>query len=64
MSNNKKLHKIRRGKKISGVCTGIADYFDIDVTLVRVLFLALVLFWGGGLLFYIGCAICMPDDEE
>ncbi len=64
MSNKKKLHKVRRGKKLCGVCAGIADYFDLDVTLVRILFLALILFWGGGLILYIGCALLMPEDEE
>jgi phage shock protein PspC (stress-responsive transcriptional regulator) len=41
------FQRIESGKKIAGVCTGLADYFDIDVTLVRVLFIVLALASGG-----------------
>ena len=37
----KTFHRIESGKKIAGVCLGLADYFDVDVTLVRVLFVFL-----------------------
>jgi phage shock protein PspC (stress-responsive transcriptional regulator) len=43
----KSFHRIESGKKIAGVCLGLADYFDIDVTLVRVLFVVLALASGG-----------------
>jgi phage shock protein PspC (stress-responsive transcriptional regulator) len=39
----KRFTRIEAGKKIGGVCTGLADYFNLDVTLVRVLFVVLVL---------------------
>lgn len=39
----KRFTRIESGKKIAGVCTGLADYFNLDVTLVRVLFVVLVL---------------------
>ena len=39
-------------KKIAGVCGGLAEYFDLDPTLVRVLWLLLVLFAGTGVLVY------------
>jgi len=39
----KRFTRIDAGKKIGGVCTGLADYFNLDVTLVRVLFVVLVL---------------------
>jgi phage shock protein PspC (stress-responsive transcriptional regulator) len=39
----KRFERIEAGKKIGGVCTGLADYFNLDVTLVRVLFVVLVL---------------------
>ena len=58
----KRLYKDHSDKKICGVCSGIAKYFDIDPTIVR---LALVLFCilgGSGLLAYIICAIVMPDE--
>jgi phage shock protein PspC (stress-responsive transcriptional regulator) len=48
-------------KKLFGVCGGLGDYFDIDPTFVRVLFLAAFLMFGTGLLLYIVLAIVMPD---
>lgn len=36
MENNKKLYKIEHGKKICGVCGGIAEYFGLDATIVRI----------------------------
>jgi phage shock protein PspC (stress-responsive transcriptional regulator) len=47
-------------KKIAGVCGGIAEYFNIDPTLVRVITVVLVLFFGGGLLAYLLAWIIMP----
>ncbi len=58
----KRLYKDHSDKKLCGVCSGIAKYFGIDPTLVR---LALVLFCilgGSGVLAYIICAIVMPDE--
>ncbi len=63
MNKKKKLCKVDKGKKLCGVCTGFAKYFNIDVTVVRILFVFLTLFWGGGLILYIACAFIMPDDE-
>jgi phage shock protein C len=50
-------------KKIAGVCSGIARYLNIDVTLVRVIFFVLALYPPGvGLLLYLACWIVMPRD--
>jgi phage shock protein PspC (stress-responsive transcriptional regulator) len=49
--------------KIAGVCGGIAEYFDIDSTLVRVIFVVLSVFPGGfagGLIVYVLCWVVMP----
>ncbi len=48
-------------KKLFGVCGGLGEYFDIDPTFVRVLFLAAFLMFGTGLLLYVVLAIVMPD---
>jgi len=48
-------------RKIAGVCAGVADYFDLDATLVRVLWLLLLLFAGTGGLAYIICWIVLPE---
>ncbi len=59
----KKLYKSNTDKKIDGVCGGIAEYFDIDPTIVR---LAFVLFacMGGGILAYIVCMLIIPSKPD
>lgn len=57
----KKLYKIEKDKKLCGVCTGLAKYFSLDVTLVRLIFVLLALSTCG-ILAYIICAIVMPDE--
>lgn len=60
----KKLYKSSTDKKLCGVCGGIAEYFNIDSTIVR---LALVLFCfagGSGILAYIIAALVMPEEPN
>lgn len=52
---------VKKDKKLFGVCGGLGDYFDIDPTLVRALFLISVILFGTGILLYIILAIVMPD---
>lgn len=62
---NKRLYKISSQKKIAGVCAGFAEYFNIDVTVIRVLTLLLIICsFSIGLIFYLGCALIMPDKTE
>jgi phage shock protein C len=60
----KKLYKSNKDKKIDGVCAGIAEYFDIDPTLVRLGAVAICLAGGSGVLAYIIAAIIMPRDPN
>lgn len=62
---NKKLTR-SRNKMLGGVCAGIAEYFDIDPTLVRAIYAVLSVFSAGfpGLLLYIILLIIMPNSEE
>jgi phage shock protein C len=53
---------VRGEKKLFGVCSGVANYFDIDPTIMRILFLAAFLFFGSGLLLYIILFIVMPEQ--
>ena len=63
--NGKKLYKSRNDKKISGVCAGIAEYFAIDPTLIRLLWAVITLFTvGTGLIAYILCAIIIPEMPD
>lgn len=58
----KKLYKSSTDKKICGVCGGIAKYFAIDSTLVRLALVVFSLLGGSGVLAYIICALVMPEE--
>ncbi len=60
MNKNKKLYLSDTDKKLFGVCGGLAEYFGIDSTLVRVGYIILVFAFGTGILAYFVCALCMP----
>ena len=66
MSGKEEIYVMKRlkkscSKKIFGVCGGIAEYFDIDPTIVRLIWLLLVLCAGTGILAYLIAAIVMPE---
>lgn len=63
MDERKRLYKSRNNKMICGVCAGIADYFKIDPSIVRVLWAVLALAAGTGVLAYIACAIILPEGD-
>jgi phage shock protein C len=56
----KRLMRSSTDKKLAGVCGGLAEYFEIDPTLVRVLWLVLVFFAGTGVLAYLILWIVLP----
>ena len=56
----KKLQRNMQDKKLAGVCSGLADYFDVDVTLIRVAFVVAVLAGLSGILAYIILWIIVP----
>lgn len=61
----KKLYKIEEGKKLAGVCGGIAEYLNIDPTLVRLIWALVTLCTAGvGLIGYLICAVIMPNKSE
>ena len=60
----KRLYKIEEGKKLCGVCGGIAEYFGIDPTIVRIATVLLCMAWGTGLVVYIVAALVMPTKNE
>lgn len=59
----KKLYKIEEGKMIEGVCGGVAEYFNVDPTLVRIAW-AILAACGCGIVAYIICAIIMPTKPS
>lgn len=58
----KRLHKSSTDKKVCGVCGGIANYFDVDPTVIRLIWVIFTLVGGSGLIAYIIAAIIMPDE--
>ena len=58
----KKLKK-SNNKVICGVCGGLAEYFGIDATIVRLVVCVLSCIWGAGLIVYIAAALIMPSAE-
>jgi len=57
----KRLTRPKNNKVIAGVCAGIANYFNIDPVLVRIIWLVLLLFLGIGLFAYLILWIIMPE---
>lgn len=60
---NKKLTKSTTDRKLFGVCGGLAQYFGLDSTIVRVGITFLTLFYGVGLIPYIVGALIMPNED-
>ena len=62
MENKKRLKKSSTDKKIFGVCGGIAEYFNIDSTIVRLGLTLSVLFFGVGIVGYLVAALVLPSE--
>lgn len=60
----RKLYKSRRDRMIDGVCGGIAEYFDVDPTIVRIVWILVTLMGGTGLLLYIAGMIIIPANPD
>ena len=58
----KKLYRSRSNRMIAGVCAGVADYFNVDPTIVRLIFVLVGLAGGPGLILYIIMAIVVPEE--
>ena len=62
--NGKKLYRIRTGRKILGVCGGLADFFGLDPSLIRIATLILILFGGLSLWVYIILWLIVPKAPK
>jgi phage shock protein C len=60
MQVNRRLYRCRHDKRLAGVAAGVAEYFELDPSLVRVLWFVSIFFGGVTLLLYIGMAIIVP----
>lgn len=64
MNTSKRLYRSRTERMIGGVCGGLGEYFNIDPTLVRLLFVVFALTGGSGLLAYLIFLIVVPEEPE
>lgn len=62
--NEKRLARVEEGRMIAGVCTGLARYLGVDVTVIRVIFVLLALFAAGGVLLYLILWLVMPMEQS
>lgn len=58
--SNKRLYRATQGSMVAGVCKGIAEYFSIDVTIIRILWV-IFSFTSMGVILYIACIFIIPD---
>ena len=64
-NDRKMLVRTRDGRIVAGVCSGLSEYFGVDVTLIRVIVAVLTVFTGGfGALAYLAAWVVIPDEGE
>jgi phage shock protein C len=64
-NGTKILVRSRKGRMVAGICAGIADYYGLDVTLVRVLVAVVSVITGGtGVLAYLAAWMIIPDEGD
>ena len=62
--SRRRLVRPREGRVFAGVCRGFAEYFDLDIALIRVVWVLVALFGGGGVLAYIIAWIVVPNEPQ
>ena len=63
-ASSKRLYRSRKNKVLGGVCGGLGEYFDIDPSLIRLIWLLVVFMGGSGVLIYIILWIVLPEGEN
>lgn len=63
-NGTKQLYRKPEGRIVAGVCTGLADYLGIDVTIIRLVFAALTVFGGAGVLLYLIAWLVVPEEDK
>ena len=60
----RKLYRSQTHRMVAGVAGGLGEYFNVDPTLIRVLFIALAVAGGAGLVMYVAMWIIVPEADE
>ena len=61
---DKRLYRMKEGKMVCGVCAGIAKYYNIDPTLVRVVWAVASCFYFAGVIAYVAAALIIPEEPN
>jgi phage shock protein C len=64
MAETRKLYRSRSNRRVAGVCGGLAQYFNLDATLIRILFVVLAVLGGSGLVLYVAMWIIVPNEPS
>lgn len=64
MDETRKLQRSTSNKMIAGVCAGIGEYFNLDPTIIRVLYVLMVFFAGFGILLYLILWLVIPSESQ
>ncbi len=64
MTDQKRLYRASKRGQIAGISVGLADYFNLDVTLIRIIFVVLAFTAGPGIIAYIILWIAMEDEKK
>jgi len=62
MAATRKLYRSKTNRQLAGVCGGLAEYFNLDATLIRVLFVVLAVLGGSGVVLYAALWIIVPRE--
>ena len=64
MAETRKLYRSRSNRQVAGVCGGLAQYFNLDATLIRILFVVLAVLGGSGIVLYVAMWIIVPNEPS
>jgi phage shock protein C len=64
MDPTRKLYRSKTKRQVAGVCGGLAQHFNVDPTLIRVLFIVLAVLGGSGILLYLALWIIVPSEPQ
>ena len=61
---DKRLYRMKEGRMVCGVCAGIAKYYNLDPTLVRVVWAVASCFYFAGVIAYVAAALIIPEEPN